>query len=107
MINQIINQPKTDQKWKAIGSLIAGIISIIPILQALSSGGIPRGFVWVPKEMMLLGFFSIVGVILGIKGLKSTKKKFAIGGIVVSIFSLLVWIFILYVAWICYITMGC
>jgi len=91
MANQIIKQPKTDQKWKAITSLIAGIISITPIIILFS-----RSFL--PKKMFLFSFFSIIGIVFGVKGLRSTKKNIAIGGIIFSIIGL-IGLIMLFRAW--------
>ncbi len=107
MVNQIINQPKIDRKWEAITSLIVGILSAIPLIQLLSSGDVEGGLIYglysVPKWMFWIGgFLSIIGIILGIKGLNSTKRRFAFSGIIFSLIGFLGMIFILYLAWISY-----
>jgi hypothetical protein len=99
MMDQINIESKTDQKRKAIASLLIGIISTIPLIQLLSSG---MSLWFLSKGMASLSFLSIIGVILGIKGLKSTTKKFAIGGIVFSIIGFFGLLFIIYTAWISY-----
>lgn len=92
-MNQITQQPKFDPKRKAIASLIFGIISISPnIFLPLLADIIP--FAIAP----LLGFylfliiflFAIIGLVFGILGLKSTKRNFAIAGIVLCLIGLLV-----------------
>ncbi len=89
MVNQTSPQSKHDKK--AILSLVLGSISIglllilyvvvfaIGVLGLMGIAGI-GGFL----IMLLLAapLLAIIGLILGIMGMKSTKKKFAIGGIV-------------------------
>jgi len=114
MVNQIIRQSKPIN-GKAIISLILGIISVITILGGISIFTYPTeprvyifgilvtppilipigkilyslhfaGYIWL---FLLLPFLSLLtsifGIILGRKGLKSTKKNMAIGGIIFSI----------------------
>jgi len=93
MTNQVKSQSKINSKGKAIASLVFGIISISPnILVRLLVDIIP--FAIAP----VIGFFlfiitslgAIIGLILGIMGLKSTKRNFAIAGIVLNAIGLLV-----------------
>jgi len=97
MTNQDKQQTKLDAKNTAIISLILGIISVIPIIQFLSSEN-PSAFraFHSLKTVLFLSAFSILGMILGIKGLNSSKKKLAIGGIIFSIVGVLGLIFFLY-----------
>lgn len=80
MINQIIQQSTLDGKGKATTSLILGIVSVILLISirlipmALASFG---SFV----VGIILPLIAIIGLILGILGLKSTKRNFAIAGI--------------------------
>ena len=91
---------------KAAYSLILGIISIIlpyiiVIWQAVVIGGTWRRLLWYgtglgggSSKLFLLGMViawicAIVGLIFGIKGLKSTKRKLAIAGIIICTISLL------------------
>lgn len=93
MTNQTIQQPKIDQKRSAIASLVLGIISIILYL-------IPGLFLFFgmnpmsPPSILNIVFLSplldLLGLILGILGLKSTKRNFAIAGIILCLVGLLV-----------------
>ena len=114
MINKIMQSNKINPQKKAILSLILGIISIITILGGISIFTYPvesRVYIFgilvtppilipIGKILYSLGGFSLVlpflslltsifGIILGRKGLNSTKKKVAIGGIVFSIIGIL------------------
>ena len=101
MTNQNIQQSKTDHKGKAIVSLVLGVISITPFIilkLMIYLGG--KGIIAISGELSVYGagyvFYLIapavglVGLILGILGLKSTKKNFAIAGIVLCVIALLV-----------------
>jgi len=87
MTDQINQHSKLDPKEKAIVSLVLGIVSVILLMSirlipmALASLG---SFV----VGVLLPLISIAGLILGVIGLKSTKKNFAITGIVLCLISL-------------------
>ena len=78
-------QPKSDQKGKAIASLILGIISILPLIEAFlfPTEAIRYFLIRTPP-------IAIIGLILGIMGLKSTKRNLAIVGTVLCVISLLV-----------------
>jgi hypothetical protein len=98
MDNQNIQQPKSDPKGKSIASLKIGAINvailIIPwIIMAPSFGHYPPGSL--PGET-IASFWTIIyspvaiilaiwGFILGVSGLKSTKRNLAIAGIALSI----------------------
>ncbi len=94
-MNQNIQQAKSDQKGKAITSLMVGIITgiLIVIRIVLPSLALAPG----PSVLALFAiiitwlipFFSLIGLILGITGLKSTKRNFAIIGILLSVVGLL------------------
>lgn len=76
MKDKIITLFKNAQNWKAILSLIMGLVSIIPIMHLLSSGGFVTGRAFVsPIEVFSLGILSIPGMILGIIGLGSGQKN--------------------------------
>lgn len=77
-----IQQLKSNRGGSAIASLILGVISVIPLLVLFSRSS-------VPYEMVSLGYLSIIGIIFGIRGLRSRKKNIAIGGIIFSIIGLL------------------
>jgi len=94
-------QTKPDPKGKAIASFVLGMVSIIPIVLFLSIYIIPfgegEGGHWQRGLFILfIGFVSIftmivglIGLILGIKDLKSTKRNFAIVGIILCVIGLL------------------
>lgn len=93
MENQITQSPKSNSKGKAVASLVLGVIS-------MTLGLMPEVFLFLGMNPMapspilnivfLLPIVALFGVILGILGLKSTKRNFAIVGIVLCIIGLLV-----------------
>jgi len=93
MRNKNIQQKEIDSNWKAIISLISGIISILPLIGRLFVvywiKTIPAGeFIgYFLTKTPLLAF---IGLILGIFGLKSAKRNFAIAGIILCSIGLLV-----------------
>lgn len=91
MAGQISNQSKTDQKGKAITSLIFGIVGLS--LSIIFTYFIPS----VISIIIHFGAFliALVGLVFGVSGLQSTKKKQAILGIILCIVTL---IFILRIA---------
>lgn len=109
MTDQIAQPSKTNPKWKAIASLILGIISIINgigvmylpiIIQGLNKPFPPVlvGYIYdiygnITTFLAVNSLISVIGIILGKIGLKSTKKAFAIAGIMLSIIGLLGTIF--------------
>jgi len=96
-MNQTIQQSKFDPKGKAITALILGIISGFPIITFVLLVEflhfIPP---MTPMPILNVIFFpilpliAIVGLIFGILSLKSTKRNFAIVGIVLCLIGLLV-----------------
>jgi hypothetical protein len=89
-----IQQPKPDRKGFAIASVSFGLISVIPWLISLIS------FLWASEPVIIRGewtidvwFFSLfltivsglAGLILGVSGLKSSKKRLARSGMVLCI----------------------
>jgi len=99
MTNQINQQSNPDPKRKAIASLVLGIISVGLLL--LLYGIIGATIILGIMEMSGMGVFlmsllfgallsALVGLILGILSLKSTKRNFAIAGIILSAIGLLV-----------------
>lgn len=102
MQNQTITPPKNTQNWKAILSLIMGVVSIIPIMHLLISmgNGLMSALVFVsPIEAFSLSIFSIPGMIFGIMGLKSGRKKLAIVGIIFSVIGFISVIYFLLILW--------
>jgi len=101
MINQTIQQTKSDPKGKAITSLVLGIINValgIGSVFHLFIKGIYIGEKYILEYIYIYGLTTflavnslicITGIILGKMGLKSTKKGIAIAGIVLSIIGLL------------------
>jgi hypothetical protein len=76
---------KFDSKGKAVTSLILGIISIIPGMIVYFAPGLQMVNFWRIIGIILwiiLPFVALIGVILGIMALKSTKRNVAIAGIV-------------------------
>jgi hypothetical protein len=94
MTNQINRQLKSDSKIKAFVSLILGIISSSPAMYSLVVNLFNIHISM--EESALIGFMlsrepllAVIGLILGILGLKSTKRNFAIAGIILCLIGLL------------------
>ena len=104
--NQNIQRLKSNPRVQAITSLILGIISIILnlILIAHYSRVLGEGLLGMIGaylsffSLILCWLFSISGFIFGIFGLKSTKKKLAIIGIILSVIGLIGYIYIYSIA---------
>lgn len=104
-MNQLI---RSNHKREAFASLIIGIICLI-------AGSMESwGFWFLPRwlYLLLLGKYekakiyfvtfillSLAGIILGIIGLKSSKKIFAVSGIILSVLSLILLLFFLFLEW--------
>jgi len=95
MVNQIKQVSKYDSGWKALISLILGILSVILIMApfkillpfgALMGLGPLIAFI----EFKIVPLLAFIGLILGITSLKSTKRKFAIAGIILCLIGLLI-----------------
>lgn len=87
MTNTIVQQSAPNAKIKATTSLILGIVSMILLISIR----------FIPMALASFGSFvvgiaipliSIIGLILGVLGLKSTKRNFAIVGIILCAISL-------------------
>jgi len=92
MIHKINHQIKHNQRGKAIGSLILGIINVtIGILPGLFLllGMNPMAPSPILNIVFLLPLLAFIGFFLGIKGLKSTKRNCAIVGIILCGISVL------------------
>jgi uncharacterized membrane protein len=99
MINQVIQQ--SNQKKKAITSIIIGIFSFLPIITLKFLMGLilsllkPTPVLPLNLQIFLfiiffvIPFISIIGLILGILALKSPQKKLAIVGIILCMSGLL------------------
>lgn len=83
------NDVKTisDRKGLATASLVLGIVGIVAMFINISIGSSSVHFI------SSLGIISIpaliIGLILGVFGIKSSKKKFAIAGIVLCVVGLI------------------
>lgn len=104
MTNQIVQQSKPDPKGKAIASLVLGAISILPFILLLIAFISPwealRVFAYLffvlPSYVLGL-ILATLGLICGTIGLKSSKKKLAITGIVFSTISLFILVVTVYI----------
>lgn len=78
---------QTDPKNKAVYSLILGIVNIVILLIVTfyQYGEILLQASWVLLVTLLI---AIIGLIFGIMGLRSSKKKLAIAGIILGIIGL-------------------
>ncbi|KPJ56972.1 hypothetical protein AMJ49_02925 [Parcubacteria bacterium DG_74_2] len=106
-------QTQSDPKGKALASLILAIVSLLPVILFLFFiGTVPGGIEGqptgtrkekfgifalyflltklVPYGLPFLLIAAIVGIILGVKGLKSTKRRLAIWGIALSVIGLII-----------------
>lgn len=94
MKNQTTQQPKINSKLWPIASLVSGIITIMASLIWFLPGPIMRFFLGNSWQLSFYFWIfiplSILGLILGIIGLKSTENKMAILGIIFSIIALLI-----------------
>lgn len=93
MVNQI-NQQSKDKK--ALISLILGIVSqlsVVILLLNLIGDSLSTSIIFIPMPLVhLIGYFvfvifpfvAIIGLILGVLSLKSTKRSFAIVGIILN-----------------------
>jgi hypothetical protein len=97
-------QPKAEPKAEAISSLILGIISILADLSmivpvyfriSIDIGNLSVIDDIAPYSLFGGWFFPTSGLVLGIMGLKSTKKKLAITGIILSTIGLMAYIYAL------------
>lgn len=99
--NQNTQPIKPDPKGKAVASLILGIISTALVVITLVSiyGIMPLPKFFGPIAFIVMYNFAVIpiamiGWILGMKSLKSTKSNLAITGIILSIVGLLTSIYI-------------
>jgi len=115
----VSEKSKPDPKGKAIASFVLGIISlVIGVFGALTffqpkllwpiffpygwdtSAAIALAFLIGGPSFILSAIVGLIGIILGIKGLKSTKKNLAMTGIVLCGVILLFFIGVLiYIFW--------
>jgi len=79
---------------KTAYSLILGVISVIlPLILIWYGVNFVPGRVFL-LVMLIAGACAIVGLIFGIKGLKSTRRRLAIVGIAICLISLLFWMYL-------------
>lgn len=95
MVNQIKRISKQNSTWKALASLIlgalSGILIMAPFTILLPFGRLMElGPLVAFVEFKIVPLFAFLGLTLGISGLKSTKKKFAIVGIILCLIGLIV-----------------
>jgi hypothetical protein len=95
MVNQIKRISKQNSTWKALASLIlgalSGILIMAPFTILLPFGRLMElGPLVAFVEFKIVPLFAFLGLIFGILGLKSTKKKFAIVGIILCLIGLIV-----------------
>ncbi len=96
MANQTIQKSNFDPKRKAVVSLVFGLISVIPVVMLLIAFISPWevlrifAYLFIVFPSYILGLiFAILSLIFGIMGLKSSKKKFAVAGIIFSTINLI------------------
>jgi len=104
-----IQQTQFTPEKKAVISLIFGIVSVVPLLLIMFSIiGIPliagsrsiyrygdlisilASYAAAPGILIISFGSGIIGLILGIMGLKSTKKNFATAGIILCLIGLII-----------------
>ncbi|MBN2463580.1 MAG: hypothetical protein JXB43_08310 [Dehalococcoidia bacterium] len=106
-------QPKAGPKWQAITSLVLGGISILAdanivitysgILNGLL-GGVYTEITGTICSILFLSslfggwLFAMVGLIFGIMGLKYTKRKLAIAGIILSVIGFVAYVYLYFMA---------
>ena len=89
-----LDQPKPDPKGKAIASFCLGAISTLIFLfyscpNAMTNMDDPEHLPPTLLSMLLFTIVSPIGLMLGIKGIRSTERTYAIVGIVLSMITLL------------------
>jgi hypothetical protein len=93
---KVIQIPQVEAKPEAISSVALGILSIVADVAILASHGhTPLYGYDIDSNIVLISvkwgwLFGVIGLILGILGLRSSYKKVAISGLVLSIASMLV-----------------
>ena len=93
MLNNLMNE---QQNKKAVTSLILGIVSMAPIIILITSFFLPGNIALIFINVFsVLGYYifgfilAVIGLVFGIMGLKSQKRKFAVAGITSSIIGLI------------------
>lgn len=83
-----IQKPKSDPKGKAIASFVLGIgtILVIVVLTKIRSETVENFSIFILPGLFII---LLIGLILGIIGLRSSKRIFAAIGIVMNIVCLL------------------
>jgi len=92
--HQYISEPK----WQGITSLVLGVVSILANVTSVIFGQKALMEFWLiptqefPFEIEIGWLFPAVGLVLGIMGLKYTRRKLAIDGTVLCSIGLLIYI---------------
>jgi hypothetical protein len=91
---------KFNPKEKAIASLLLGSISIVLpfLLLAISWHIYVYPILWIPIFSPIELLSIIIGLILGSKGLKSTKKNFALLGMTMCVIGLATWLIYVFIS---------
>ncbi len=100
MANQVHQQLKFDPKGKAIASLLLGSIGVVlPFLFLIMSWTTySYPILWAPIFSPVELVIIIIGLILGNMGLKSTKRNFALLGIIMCLVGLGTWLIYIYIS---------
>jgi hypothetical protein len=93
MKREINQKTETGPKWQAITSLVLGIISVLAEVSIITFPS-PIFIIWLYGGWL----FAAVGFILGIMGLKYTRKKLAIAGVVLSVIGFVAFVYLYYIA---------
>ncbi len=97
--NHDTQKSKPDPIPEAISSVALGIIGILTVVAIVASRGEVQRYRWdiwdIDSNIILVSVkwgwvFSLIGLTLGILGIKSSAKKLAISGIVLSGITLLI-----------------
>lgn len=94
--NSNSQQSKAEPKWQAITSVVLGIISVLAAVNIVTANFPTWSALWEAWDTPMISpifigpifgglLFATVGFILGIMGLKYTKRKLAIAGIILSV----------------------
>jgi len=96
------HQSISEPKWQGITSLVLGVVSILANVISVIFGQKALMEFWFmptqefPFEIEIGWLFPAVGLVLGIMGLKYTKKRLAVTGIILSIFGFMTYTFLYY-----------
>lgn len=99
--NSNSQQSKAEPKWQGVTSLVLGTISVLAAVNIVAVNFHTLSQLWEEWDTLMIhhifigpifgvSLIATVGFILGIMGLKYTKKKLAIAGIVLSVIGFVV-----------------